>query len=64
MSNVFPLPGATSGAFALTCGECFYSAAEPYCALFAKRLSRDVVGLRVRLPECREAEEKNKARKR
>ena len=57
---VLALPSAFRGAWPKSCGECRYSAAEPYCALFDKRLSRDVVGLRVRLPECREAERRAK----
>lgn len=46
-----------------SCGECRYSAREPYCALFDMRLSRDVVGLRVRLPVCLEAERRSQPEK-
>ena len=59
MSNVRLLPGAAvkSGAWFSSCGECRWARSDAaFCNAYGKPVKRDIVGLRVRLPECRQAE--------
>lgn len=46
------------GAWDSTCAECDHNATELRCHLFREPQERDVVGLRLRLPACLEAEKR------
>ena len=50
------------GAWDSTCGECNQNGSQPMCHLFSRNQERDLVGLRLRLPECIDAEKRGSAK--